>query len=90
VLCSNKGDVIHEYLAYNIITIHNKLTDVAWLANETSRKCICLTGSARCINKTVLSWGRSDITEVVNSPDGQIKTSVDPILRRYYYVREWL
>jgi hypothetical protein len=49
---------------------------IAWLINEMSRNCISVTDSAYCINQAILYSGSnyfSHISEVLNSPDEQIK-----------------
>lgn len=46
-----KCDVLHAHLGYDVIPIQRKLTSVASVINEMSRKIISLIDVIHCITK---------------------------------------
>jgi hypothetical protein len=72
-----KIDMIHGYLGYNTIAIHQQLMGIiASLIKELSGKSTSVIYCTHCINKAVLFSGNNDIdhiSEVFNSLDGQMK-----------------
>jgi hypothetical protein len=63
------------YLAHNVITISEQLTNTAILIKEISGESLSLIDSTNCIKRVILCWRSNDIEyitkEVPNNFDGQ-------------------